>query len=332
MSEELADLPILEELGAALVAGFRRREVRRLPRPLYRFAALAAAAAIGAGIVLTSQLGGGGTAQASAAQVLRAAAVAVETQPVRVPRANQFFFFRYLTTNLNPIRKHQIYPLPIFRAVAGPTARVTTYSWESWSLKRFGKGATRVLSIRLPTASASELVRWRGFAATLRHSIDNSGISTLGPIGPRVVLSKHRSLTLAQLFALPRNPRTLYRRLFAGDSGSVALSAVSELGLFPLQPRAVAAVYRALALVPGIRDEGRARVVTGRVGIVLGAPLPGGPEIQLVLDPGNGRVLAERTVTVSHGADDAPAGTVLFETATTLRKVTNSPWPPQAKH
>ena len=62
MSEELANLPILEELGAQLVAGFRRRETGRLRRPLVRFAALAVAAAVGAGAVLVSELGGGGTA------------------------------------------------------------------------------------------------------------------------------------------------------------------------------------------------------------------------------------------------------------------------------
>jgi hypothetical protein len=88
---------------------------------------------------------------------------------------------------------------------------------------------------------------------------------------------------------------------------------VGALALQQLGPHQRAALLRAIALVPGIRPEGLAHVVTGRVGVVFGARL--GPlRSDVIIDRGTGAVIGTRTVVIDPHALGLPAGTISEET------------------
>ena len=322
MSEELLDLPIVEELGAALVAGFRRREARRLRRPAVRAAALVAAAT-GAVAVLLSQLGGGAVspAEAAAARVLRTAAQAAVAHPERLPKPGQFLFVRWRTVYLTPVVAGG--GMIARGAERAPKAVVTTTFWDAWSATRVGRTNGRVLSVRFPTASARalwvRLGRPRLVELAAPAGIEPSESIAVGRGG----------LTVRKLLALPPNARVIDRRLFAGAVASNVLDYVRAIDLYPISARLRAAVYRALTLVPGIRYEGRARTLTGRVGVALGAP-DGLVRADLIIDPRTGSVLGNRTVVIDSAATRLPAGTVVYEETVTERAITDTAAPPEA--
>jgi hypothetical protein len=104
--------------------------------------------------------------------------------------------------------------------------------------------------------------------------------------------------------------------MFTGVSASQAINIVAAIDLYPIRPGERAAIYRALALVPGVVAAGRARSLSGLNGVVLGARDPDGAvEDQLILDPRTGAVLGGRTVILSAGSAGLPAGTVRSQTA-----------------
>jgi hypothetical protein len=333
---ELDDVPILAELGEQLKAGFRRREERRRPTTV-RLGVLAAAATVAAVAGLAWGVAGGGvsSSQAAAAQLLRTAANAVVRQRVRVPAPGQFFFMRYLTATVSVLAHGGSEQFPVLRPSAnahGPTALVTTVSWESSSVTRYGKAETRFRSIAFSPPESVALQHDPGLVARLvtrvERTIDGSGIATLGPLGRRIYLAPHRTLTLRELYTLPADATATYRLLFAQDSATEALGAIESLDYYPLPARVQGTVYRALALVRGIRAEGRARDLAGRPAILLGAPdTSAGVEGELLLDPRTGVVLASRSI-LTKPRGKLRAGTVLDETATIELRVTNSPWPP----
>jgi hypothetical protein len=191
---ELEDLPILAELGDQLMAGFRRREARRLPAGRL-LAAVTAAAAITLVVVLAWGVGGSGfgSAEASAAQALRAAADAAARQPDSFPRPDQFFYIRWLTSGLEPVRTHADEPMP--RADESlPKARVKIETWEWWSKRRVGEIRSQVLSVTFPTAAARSLWEKLGRPA-LGGVLPAAGIAP-GPI--EIPLDPH-VLSLSQV-------------------------------------------------------------------------------------------------------------------------------------
>jgi len=120
--------------------------------------------------------------------------------------------------------------------------------------------------------------------------------------------------------------------MFTGVSASQAINIVAAIDLYPIRPGERAAIYRALALVPGVVAAGRARSLSGLNGVVLGARDPDGAvEDQLILDPRTGAVLGGRTVILSAGSAGLPAGTVRSQTAIVQRAITDKPRPPRAQ-
>jgi RNA polymerase sigma-70 factor (ECF subfamily) len=91
---------------------------------------------------------------------------------------------------------------------------------------------------------------------------------------------------------------------------------VEQLDSTPIAPRLFSALYRALALVPGVSDDGTARTLTGRVGEAIGA---GGE--QLIIGRATGMLLGYRDVVEpsDSAAENLPAGTVFGQTAIVLR-------------
>jgi hypothetical protein len=326
MPDELADLPIVTELGDALLAGFRRAERRR---PFRGLAALALAATVVVTLAIVSTLGGGALAPqpASAATVLRAAAAAAAARPDRFPRAGQFLFVRVRTNALLSIHRGFGIPLPIQRD-NGPYELVATVSWESWSPTRTGEAQTRVVAVTFPTAAAR--TRWIALGRPDPLADLSPHPARLAPLGTRIpVGGPLRTLSAAEILALPTAPRALSRELFGRVSAAAAVSIVQNLNLYPIGGPLRAAMYRALALEPGIRTAGTVRVLSGRAGVALAARDPSGLVAdELVLDPATGEVLGTRTVSTSARSGLAP-GTVRYESVIVSRTITNRPGPPR---
>ena len=123
---------------------------------------------------------------------------------------------------------------------------------------------------------------------------------------------------------------TIAARLFAAASAPNVLDFVQQIDGLPIRPKLRAAIYAAIALVPGIRLEGRARSLTGRVGVALGTP-EGVVRTDVIIDPHTGSVLGGRTVVIDATVEHLPAGTVVFQQSVVERTITNAPGPPR-KH
>jgi hypothetical protein len=308
---ELEDVPILAELGNQLKAGFRRQEARR-PPSAGRLAAVAASAALTVIALLAWGVGGGGfvSSEASAAAALRAAADAAARQPA-FSRPNEFFFISWRSTGLVPVRTHADEPLS--RAeLSLPKALVSTETSERWSPTRVGEISTRLLRVSFPTAAARTL--WERLGRPPLGGI--LGASAITPVTS--IALNPQTLTLAQIAALPTDPSRLYRRLFGDSSAQDAVQDVEALDSTPIAPRLFAALYRALALVPGVSDDGDARTLTGRVGEAIGA---GGD--QLIIDPRTGKLLGYRYVVEASdsASENLPVGTVFGQTAIIARVI-----------
>jgi hypothetical protein len=309
---ELQDVPILAELGEQLKAGFQRREARR--RPLGgRLTAVAAGASLAVIAVLAWGIGGGGfdSSEASAAAVLRAAADAAARQP-DLSRPNEFFFIRWRSMSLVQVRAHADEPLSAGE-LSLPKALVITETSERWSPTRVGEISTHLVRISFPTAAAHTLWDRLG-RPSLGGILGSTGIAPVTSIA-----LSHRVLALTQIVALPTDPSRLYRRLFADSSAQGAVQDVEALDTTPIAPRLFAALYRALALVPGVSDDGHARTLTGRVGEAIGV---GGD--QLIIERRTGKLLGYRDVVDASdtAAQNLPVGTVFEQTAIIARIVT----------
>jgi len=322
--DELAELPIVTELGEALLAGFARAEVRR---PRGRLAALALAAALAVTLAIVSTLGGAALrpAQASAATVLRSAADAAAAQPDRFPKAGQFYFVSSQARYLAPIRRDAVTPLPV-RASVAPVAIVTLATWVAWSPSRSGRIRSVVRSITFPSAAAR--ARWVSLGRPALAPSDAR--ERIAPTGGVIEIGgTHGALTVPAMLALPTRPTALYRALLAGQTAPQAVNIVLTMGIYPLPPRLRAGLYRALAMVRGLALRGRVRMLTGAVGVALGARDPDGlVEDEVVLDPHTGTLLGERSVAIAP-AQGLAAGTVRYESVIVARAITNRPAPPR---
>jgi hypothetical protein len=309
---ELDDVPILAELGEQLKAGFQRREARRRPART-RLAAVAAGTALAVLALLAWGIGGGGfdSSEASAAAVLRAAADAAARQP-DLSRPNEFFSIRWRTLSLVQVRAHADEPLS-GGELSLPRALVITETSERWSPTRVGEIRTHLVRISFPTAAAHTLWDRLG-RPSLGGILGSTGIAPVTSIA-----LSHRVLALTQIVALPTDPARLYRRLFADSSAQGAVQDVEALDTTPIAPRLFAALYRALALVPGVSDDGGARTLTGRVGEAIGV---GGD--QLIIERRTGKLLGYRDVVDASdaAAQNLPVGTVFEQTAIIARLVT----------
>ncbi len=88
---------------------------------------------------------------------------------------------------------------------------------------------------------------------------------------------------------------------------------LSEAGVL-LEPAQRAALFRAAALLPGVRELTERADLAGRSGTAIGYELPNGTRDELILDVASGRVLGVRTV-------ETRSGTVLAWTSSEQRVV-----------
>jgi hypothetical protein len=123
--------------------------------------------------------------------------------------------------------------------------------------------------------------------------------------------------------SLPRDPDALYERLLAdvGDRGEAhVVTYVADLlrsGLVPADLRA--ALYRALAKVPGLEITEQVANLDGQKGTSYGIT-DDGTRHDLIIDPATGQFIGERQI-AEDGFEKIPAGTVMSYTSVTTAVV-----------
>lgn len=340
MPDQLLDeLPILRELGDDLKAAFRaseptRRGLARLPRSSRRLLLSAAglvavAAGVAAGFVLGFQ--GGSSTPASATAALLEAAQSAAHRPQPFPTNSQFWYLRSQTTVWAPILAglpfHCCTPEQAKRLRAVPKARVTSET-QSWiSPDRAGLEKIRVVSVHFPSAAARR--RWErlGRPSFLPMEFPTPTVK-LAPVGKGIYLLGNLELTRDQLLAAPTDPHKLYRRLYAAGNGTTAevfVEIEDTLRAYPSTARLRAALYRTLALVPGIRLIGSVRDSVGRRGTAV-AIVQHGLENELIFNTATSDMLEERSIIVSKHL--GIPGTITESTTYLQRAVTNTLTPP----
>ncbi len=336
MSNPLLDeLPILRELGDDLKAAFRAHETAAAPasaqphmrsRWLLRAGSLAAAAAA---VVIAVVLGfqGGGTAPQSATAALLQVAAAASTHPVLFPRDDQFYYLSSVSTGFEVIRSDPTTLLPS-SARALPKAVVTIERQQWFSADRTGVTKSRVISVRFPSATARQLWARLGRPSFTPPQGPNSGLTAIAPLGRGRYLLGNIELTRRQLLATSTNPPNLYARLYAagGSPAEVFTEIGDTLRSGPAPAALRAALYRALALVPGLRWVGRVTDSVGRRGTAVGF-VHDGVEGEVIFDPASSEMLAERMIVLSGGSKQfgLRADTVLSSTTYLQRAVTSTP-------
>lgn len=128
------------------------------------------------------------------------------------------------------------------------------------------------------------------------------------------------------LAALPRDPDELYDRMREDTRGQgqdadlqmvVCAADVLRSGLVPADLRA--AIYRALAKVPGLQITEQVANLDGLKGTAYGISAKG-ERHDIIVDPATGQFIGEREVS-EQGFDNIPAGTVMSYTSMTTAVV-----------
>lgn len=320
-TRELAQLPIVRELGVDLRAAYGRHEHapvrRRRRRALVIAGALSAAAAVAFALVSGLDRGHVSPAPASAAQALAWAASAAESGPAPFPRDDQFFYVHSRATNL-------VTQASAAESGQSPAALVTKDRRIWTSVRRMGRLRERVIKTTFPVPADRR--EWT------RQGMSSPGLPADGiriPPSKRYHLGDS-ALTRRQLLAYPPNPATIYDRLRArvGDRGHSPDGEVfTELGdalrETPSPAPLRAALYRALALVPGVQLVGTVSDSVGRTGTAV-AFTETGVRAELIFDPRTSQMLAERRVVLDPRVAqlNVPAGTVIEDTTYLQRAVT----------
>jgi RNA polymerase sigma-70 factor (ECF subfamily) len=139
-------------------------------------------------------------------------------------------------------------------------------------------------------------------------------------------------MTDDELGALPRDGQALYDLCdsqYQGGSASqdennfVRITDILRMGLIPADLRA--ALYKALALIPGV-TAGEQANFDGKVGIAIGRtePLRAGQRAEMIIDPATGLVIGERTI-MTYAAFGFGSNEVVGHTAIDYRIVDSAP-------
>jgi hypothetical protein len=322
MSDPLLDeLPILRELAADLRAAAQAANSRETAgwssRRRQRRWSLAVATTTLAGIAAALVVGlqGGDVTLARATAVLHRVAYVAEHRPGAFPRDDQFYYLRSIDTYWQTLSTQ---PGTSGYSSAGLKVRLRVEQQLWFSAGRIGLTRSRVLSIHFPSTTAH-----RAWVQAGRPSFDHPAqrIATLG--ADRYLLGDLQ-LTRRQLLTFTTDPRELYRRLYAagGSAHEVFVEIGDQLRNRPTPAPLRAALYRALALVPGIRLVGATTDSIGRHGQAV-AFTDHGVADELIFDPNTATMLEERTVAVARNPLRLAAGTVIDSTTYIQRAITD---------
>ena len=269
------------------------RPARHLVRRIGLAGGVAAAAA--AAVFATSSLGLWGAPQAASAQavvLLRQAATVAARAPVVTPSADQFIFVKSVQT----------------AAVItnGSSVREQTDLREIWA----SVDGTRVGLIR--TLPAGRGASWRETSL--------AGCKNGVPTGADAAGSSARcSPTPAYHAGLPTTAAAMLTYLYRNSQGQnpadvqAFITAGDLIRESLVRPAALAAVFRAVARIPGVTVARHATNAAGQHGIGVQQTYHGISE-QLIFNPRTFAFIGERQVVVAAGAG-LPIGTVMDSTA-----------------
>lgn len=293
---------ILDDLRADLDASFARAERKRSRRRWTVGAATAALSSLAAVVVLTTS----STSPATAAEALRAVARVAQSAPAAMPRDDQFFYVRS-------------------RVTAGLSMYAGVDPEHEWAATLVASERQIWVSVDRPGRLIDKVTGKRPLTPADAHR--KQGPEPPGGDGRpmRVGATRHylmggERLSRAELLAYPTDPQAVYDRIRAhihGDGRSRELHAFDAIATAlrerPAPPALRAALYRALALVPGIELVGPDTV----------AVTVFGTRHELIFSPDTAELQAERRVLVdpAQAEIDAPPGTVVGEVAYLERAV-----------
>jgi hypothetical protein len=338
--------------GSAAPAGSpRRRRGLRSRRRLLVFAGAAAVAAIVAGTLVLSS---GPTAQpASAAEILhQAASAAADLPTTTVPGPGQYLFRKEQQLEIRGWR----HPLPAENAdipdggigmtLQGPHAynALVPVTVSSWTDSK-GGGRHREILGTLQFWSKAEEERWQAAGSPLPAPFDpeyqQRYKATAFPdaleLTSKVVDTESKgfgNFNFPDTSKLPTEAKALREQAEAnqleytgfnhtgGKATHLDPEQTKEELLNVLQegfptPRLQAAIFDALAELPGITVETGATDGLGRPGDAIRTHLENGLQGELIFDPESGKLLARRAVVIDPAAsptfNELPAGSVVSE-------------------
>jgi hypothetical protein len=298
---------------------------RSRPRTLLLVPATAAACLL---VALTVGLWPGGQQTATAAEVLRAASTASSRTADPVTGPGQYLEVTTREKSLGYVTGEAgggvvgAYVVRPVQTVWVPHDRATAWVSRSYSLAPgnvYGDEAVR-------RAAARDFAE----SATAQHPVLEraaGGAFGNGELGG----GEDTSIGVDDLASLPRDGRALLDRLSNAPGvpeprGDKVMSQVATLlrsGLVPHDLRA--AMYDALALLPGVVITDDQASLDGRTGTAIGVRSSTGYELdEVIIDPETGDYLGQRqTQLVREGA--VPAGTVMDSTSVSVRVVDQAP-------
>jgi hypothetical protein len=302
---------------------FSRHESQPARRPRWlavrtRWSMAAAAGLSVATVAFVVALQGGDALSSTATAALYRAAALAQRRPLAFPADNQFYYVRSVTGESRIIQTR----VPSGGGPPPPMAfvRVEQQLWAS--ANRIGFSKFRTISIQFANPAAR-----RAWVAAGRPALGESGSGREGTLGRGLYLLGNIELTRQALLNFTTDPQKLYRSLYAAGHSpyEVFVEIGDELRNRPAPAPLRAALYRTLALVPGIRLVGPTRDSVGRRGVAVGFTQYGLLN-ELVVDPKTATMLEERSI-VSDPAKvrlGLPRGATTSRTTYLQRAVTNT--------
>jgi hypothetical protein len=341
------DLHVLDELEARLKdALYPHSAPRRIARRrwLAPLGGLAVAAAVAATVVVL--VGSAGVHTSVAAALERAARAAQQRAPATTVEPGQFWYTRTSGVERLPLPILPKPPaVPPKGAVPATVALVQRVSIETW-VGLDGTIRTRAVPASAQRfATPQDRARYLAAGNPLPHPNLGSDSTAQGDdrFPPSLDLFHYR-----ELLSLPTDPHALYQRVhralvaaqarvqreFANTQAELRrqqtananfgvsqmiwaereaqsaaeLNAIKGLLETPVPPAVRAALYRAAALIPGVRYDGHVHDSLGRAGVGVSAGRPGS-EFELIFDPATGALLGEHSPLIGDSATVA-AGVV----------------------
>jgi RNA polymerase sigma-70 factor (ECF subfamily) len=133
--------------------------------------------------------------------------------------------------------------------------------------------------------------------------------------------------------SLPRDPQQLLNYIYRVTAGAgvsrdgealVYIADTLRTGVVPADLRA--ALYKAVAGIPGVTITDKAATLDGRTGIAFGRDEGNGVRQEIIIDPGTGLLIGEREVLLRNGIlPGVPAGESMGWTAVTTTVVDSAP-------
>jgi len=241
-------------------------------------------------------------------------------------RDEQFTYVRCVATRLQPIIPGSSITRDELKQV--PFARVSVEHRSWWSAEHGGGGMQQTLTVECPAPGSRD--RWeRAGRPELPSAVLRGPPVGTAPLGGCRYLVGNHTLTRAELFDLPLEPKALYERLdaVAGTEARSVRNQISDTLSRPVPEALSVALWETLALAPGVELVGASTDREGRRGEAARFPSRDGLAIELLFDRVSAQLLTKRTGVADPDAHllGLPVGTVVEDLLYLERMVIDGP-------